>query len=434
MFGLNKEKKDKLSTSSYKGVRDFFPEDCFIQDYIFNTWKQVAESWGYSHYNASILEPLELYKAKTSEEIVNEQIYNFIDRGEREVALRPEMTPTVARMIAQKQNEIPMPARWYSIPNVFRYEKPQRGRLREHWQLNVDIFGSNSVFADAEIINIASDIMKKFGAKTEDFEIRINSRSIMNEVYERLGIDPETSKVVSRIIDKKDKISSDLFREALEKEVKEKADQLISIIDSKEGVFELLGNTESANRLNEVLNILDKQGVTNIVFSPSLTRGFDYYTDIIFEVFDTNPENSRSLFGGGRYDNLLEMFGTHKIAAIGFGMGDVTIRDFLETHNLLPKYSSSTHVSIVVVNDTPLQDVYKLAEEIRNQGINIAIDISGRKMGDQISLSEKRNIKLILPVGTQELNSNNFVLRRLSDRVEKNASRSELAEAVRELL
>ena len=168
--------KKKLSLEPYKGTRDFYPEDQFVQNYIFGVWRKVAESYGYLEYGASILEETDLYRAKTGEEIVNEQTYSFTDRGGRDVTIRPEMTPTVARMVAQKRKELSFPLRWYSIPNLFRYERPQRGRLREHWQLNCDMFGVDSIDADVEIISLAYDIMKAFGAKDENFEIRINDR------------------------------------------------------------------------------------------------------------------------------------------------------------------------------------------------------------------------------------------------------------------
>ncbi len=433
MFGIN-EKNKKLSTESYKGVRDFYPEDLALQNYIFDVWEKVAESWGYSEYSASILEPAELYKSKTSDEIVNNQTYTFNDRGNREVTLRPEMTPTVARMIAGKLNEIPMPARWYSIPNIFRYEKPQKGRLREHWQLNVDLFGSDSPYADAEIISVASDIMKKFGAKPEDFEIAVNSRALMNAFYKELGIPEEKSKIITRIIDKKDKIPEDVFREAMEKELGETGAKFLSILDAKDGIFEMLNATPEVKRLSEVITILERIGVANMRFSSSLTRGFDYYTGIVFEIFDTNKENPRSLLGGGRYDNLLNAFSNKKVPALGFGMGDVTIRDFLEIHKLTPQLSSTTQVWIAVVPETDLDEVYKLAEELRQKEVKVGIDIGGRKLGDQIAGAEKRGIPIILPIGRNELQSGNFIIRRLADRVEKSVARDHLADEIKKIL
>ena len=208
--------KPKLSLEPYKGTRDFYPKDQFIQNYIFSVWKKVCESYGYLEYNASILEETELYKSKSGDEIVNEQTYSFIDRGNRNVTIRPEMTPTVARMVAQKRKELTFPIRWFSIPNLFRYERPQRGRLREHWQLNADMFGVDSVEADVEIISLAYDIMKGFGAKDEDFEIRINNRHVISAGLREKLPDPERQRAYMRLLDRKDKMTPEAYGQMIE--------------------------------------------------------------------------------------------------------------------------------------------------------------------------------------------------------------------------
>ena len=201
------ETKDKkMSLEPYKGTRDFYPEDQFIQNYIFTVWRKVAESYGYLEYNSSILEETDLYRAKSGEEIVNDQTYSFTDRGGSDVTIRPEMTPTVARMVAQKRKELTFPLRWYSIPDLFRYERPQRGRLREHWQLNCDIFGVDSIHADVEIISLAYDIMKAFGAKDENFIIKLNNRRALSKTFAELGLNEDNQKTFRRLLDKKDKI------------------------------------------------------------------------------------------------------------------------------------------------------------------------------------------------------------------------------------
>ena len=229
----------KLSTDPYKGVRDFYPEDKFVQNYIFSVWKKIPELFGYEEYDASILEPSEIYREKSGDEIVNEQTFTFTDRGGREVTLRPEMTPTLARMVAARKRDLGFPLRWYSIPNLFRYEATQRGRLREHWQLNVDIFGISNISADIEIIILANKIMEVFGAKQSDYEIRLNTSS------------------------------------------------------------------EDEAPLNNVISELNKSGIMNARVDRTLARGQAYYTGVVFEFFDTDPKNPRSLLGGGRYDNLL---------------------------------------------------------------------------------------------------------------------------------
>ena len=289
----------KIDTASYKGVRDFYPEDMVAQNYIFGVWRKVAEEFKYQEYSASILEYAELYRSKGSEEIVNEQMYLFKDKGDREVALRPEMTPSLARMIAARRKGLKLPLRWYSIPNCFRYERPQRGRRREHWQLNCDIMGISGIEAEVEIITLAYRIMKAFGAQDADFSIRISSRKALPE-----GTNMETVRKIDR---------------------GEEVD--IKIEENEE--------------IKTLIKRLKESGINNAEFDPKIARGFDYYTGVVFEVFDTNPENRRALFGGGRYDNLLEMFGVEPLPTVGFGMGDVTIRDFLETHKLPTRKLSS---------------------------------------------------------------------------------------------
>lgn len=424
MFGIG---KNKLSTESYKGVRDFYPEDQDIQNYIFSIMRSVVESWGYVEYGASILEPLDIYKSKTSEEIVNEQIYSFVDRGGREVALRPEMTPTVARMIAGKIQELPSPIRWYSIPNLFRYEKPQRGRLREHWQLNVDLFGVAGPFADAEVINVASDIMSAFGAKAADFQIKISSRSLLDEILTKVNIDDEKKQFVYRLLDKKDKMEQAKFKQSMVALIgEEKAKDLLETLYFGEGVLTMLGGSETAKYLNQTINTLRGRGIKNIVFDPTLTRGFDYYTGMVFEVFDINKENPRSLFGGGRYDDLTNNFVNGSIPASGFGMGDVTTRDFLTTHGLLPKLSPKTDLYICVAPETELEAVYDLARQLREGGVRVAVDISGRKLSDQLKSLDKRKIPFVLTVGPEELKNQKFVIRNTETREEKSGTIEEV--------
>ena len=257
-----------LDTAPYKGVQDFYPEDMEKQNYVFSIWRKVAEQFNYQEYNASLLEPSELYKEKSGEEIVNEQTFQFTDRGGREVVLRPEMTPTLARMVAARRKSLKFPLRWYYYPNLFRNEKPQKGRRREHWQLNVDILGVAGIEAEIEIITLADSVVQAFGAKREDYEIRLNTMAPTKE------------------------------------------------------------------DLEQVMSKLREAGITNLKVDETLKRGQAYYTGVVFEFFDSNPENPRSILGGGRYDNLMVLFDAEQLPAVGFGAGDVTIKDFLETHSL----------------------------------------------------------------------------------------------------
>lgn len=424
----------KISTESYKGVRDFYPQDQAVQDYIFGVMSHVARSWGYDEYSASVLEPLQLYKAKSSEEIVKEQIYSFTDRGGREVALRPEMTPTLARMVAAKIQELPSPIRWYSIPNLFRYEKPQRGRLREHWQLNVDLFGVPGLLAEVEVISMAFDIMRKFGAKEKDFQIRISNRSLLDDVFKKIDIKEDKRQFVYRLIDKKEKMSENEFRKDLIALIgEEKAKELLSILYLGEGLLVSMNESSAAKDLNKTIDILRGRGVSNLIFMPTLTRGFDYYTGTVFEVFDTDKENPRSLFGGGRYDNLVGQFVGQSVPAFGFGMGDVTVQDFLETHKLLPEIGSTTGLYICIAPQTDMEEVYKLAGILRESGINVAVDISDKKLADQLKSLDKRNIPYVMTVGSEELNNKNFTLRNTKTREEKSGNLDEIVKLLKNI-
>ena len=407
----NSDKK-KLSTEPYKGVRDFYPEDMFLQNYILETMRTAVESFGFSEYSASILEPAELYEAKSGEEIVHEQTYTFTDRGDRRVTLRPEMTPSVARLVAARKRDLAFPLRWYSIPNVFRYERPQRGRLREHFQLNCDIFGVPNIEADIEIISLASAIMRAFGAEDTEFEIRMSNRRTLKEIFNKYNLTEEETIRAYKLLDKKDKI--DDFDEQMQKLLGKK----LSLSDAPDN--------ESAL----VIEKLTERGISNIRFDPSIVRGFDYYTGIVFEVFDRSPENNRSLFGGGRYDNLLKIFDVDDIPAIGFGMGDVTLQDFLKTHALLPHYVPTTDLYIATQSTEFIEYGEALAEKLRVEGINVAVNLLDKKLSDQIKTAGKQSIPFFLVVGENEITTKMYSVKNLNTGKEYSAAESHIAEII----
>ncbi|MDB5237791.1 MAG: hisS [Candidatus Kaiserbacteria bacterium] len=401
---IDQSQRARLSTDPYKGVRDFYPEDQFIQRYLFEHMERVCELFGYEEYNASVLEPAELYRSKTSAEIVNDQTYTFTDRGDREVTLRPEMTPTFARMVAARSREIPLPARWYTIANVFRYERPQKGRLREHWQLNADIVGVAGIEADAEIIAMAHAIMRSMGAEERDFEIRVSDRRILDAMYDSAGIDIDTRSDVTRLLDRRAKLEDFDTQLAAVVGGTEKAQALISEIE----------RTTSTAYLEELRVALEHMGVTNMIVDTKITRGFDYYTGMVFEVFDTSPENRRSLFGGGRYDNLLTLFGGDSIPAVGFGMGDVTARDFLEAHNLLPAYAPASELMICIVEPEATSHATRLAQDLRREDVTVAVNYSGKRLGDQIRQAEKMKVPFVIAVGAKERDSGRYTIKNLA--------------------
>lgn len=424
---------NKLGTESYKGVRDFYPENQAVQNHIFSIWKKTVEKFGYQEYNASILESADLYRVKSGEEIVNEQTYTFKDRGDREVTLRPEMTPTVARMVAAKKRELAFPLRWYSIPNLFRYEQPQRGRLREHWQLNVDIFGVESIYAEVEIMQIAYEIMKGYGLKDADFELRINSRKIMNYIMnDVLSLSEENATKLSKLIDKKNKLNAEQFKGVAEEIVLDKAQVFFALMNSKnfEEFVTHLPQTkeehEGVKEVREVMAALEQLGITNVVFDQSIMRGFDYYTGVVFEVFDTNPVNRRSVFGGGRYDDLLSIFGNEKVPAVGFGAGDVIARDILETYNLLPADTNKLDLYICPTERTFVPFANDVAQELRTKGKTVAVDYTEKKVGDKLKTADKNGAKYVIVIGQDELDSGQFKVRNMKTREESSDERGNL--------
>lgn len=411
-----------LTTDAYKGVRDFYPEDMAVQRYLFETWSKTAERFGFERYDASILEPAELYKSKgaANEEIVNDQTYTFIDRGGREVTLRPEMTPTAARMVAKRRRELSFPLRWYAIPNLFRYERPQRGRLREHWQFNCDLFGGDLLTADVEMIMLAAQTLLDFGATPDMFTIRVNHKQALTHALERLCREadftatPAHIQQLISIADKKHKLNREKITEEIDAVVGTKAGESIATF-----LYQESAATEPEyenSEIHAVLTSLQTLGITNIVLDHSLARGFDYYTGTIFEIYDNAAENNRSLIGGGRYDNLTELFGGEPLSGIGFGMGDVTMRDFLDTHELVPEAIKSTAPHVMVIPLTEAQNLVatNIAQHIRHAGFSVATDTGSKKVGEKISKASERGTKFITVIGEDEVASATITLKNLT--------------------
>lgn len=429
-----------LSTQPYKGARDFYPPQKRLQKWIFATWREVVESYGYEEYDAPLLESIDLYTAKTSEEIVTEQSYVFEDRGGRTVTIRPEMTPSVSRMVAGQRQELAYPLRLYSIPNLWRYERAQRGRYREHWQLNVDLFGIAGVQADFEMLQIAHAIMQKFGAKDDMYHIKVNSRKLTNHVmHDVLGLTETQAESLIRLIDRMHKIEKSEFVSKLdalltptqrENELASQIQEYLSVTSLDNLPKELHGH-DSVNELQTLFNYSKKAGIKNIVFDVSLMRGFDYYTDIVFEVFDVNPENNRSMFGGGRYDGLVGMFGVEPVPTVGFGMGEATMINFLEAHHLTPKLRPETDVYVAIIGDV-FEQAQPVVADLRGMGVNVAIDTTGRKIDKQIKSAAKKGIRYVLFVGESELESNRFTLKDIIDGQEESYSLERLVSVIKD--
>jgi len=432
-----------LSTKPYKGSRDFYPEEMRQRQWMFGILRKTAESFGFEPYDAPVIEPIDIYLAKTSEEIVNTQIYSFLDRGDRKVAIRPEMTPTVSRMVAAKIRELPKAIKWYSIPNLWRYEKPGKGRLREHWQLNCDIFAAQDEFlADLEILQMSVSLLKNFNASEKMFKVQINHRGILNHVFgEILNIPAKNQAAVARIMDKKAKITSEAFKSSL-LELGLIESQINDIYNFLDGGFSYLENHDTASKnegflyLKKIIMALNAIGLSNFVeYDPGIVRGFNYYTGMVFEVFDLHPENNRSLFGGGRYDNLVGSFVKESANAVGFGMGDVTLKEFLASHNLLEQTKSKTQIFIVSFdNENTKIKNFILVQKLRQQGFNVELSLSTQKLGKQLQDAEKKGALVAIIQGEDEINNNTFLVKNIQDRSQEEISQEKLMHYLRDLI
>ena len=402
-----------LSKSPYRGTRDFFPKEMRIRNYIFQKMAEVSESYAYEPYDGPLLEEVDLYRAKSGDELINEQVYSCVDRGEREVAIRPEMTPSLARMVAQIHREVPKPIRLYAIPNLMRYEKPQRGRLREFYQYNADIFGAGQ-YGEVEIIQVVISLLKSFGATNEHFEVLVNDRRFVDLVFEGLiGLEPALNKKLYKLVDAKNKMAPEKFsaevraitgdeNKAL---VFEEFVQLKDIEDVKAFVIKFSSDHEKVAPLISIFEKFSAQGLSQYVkFDPSIVRGLDYYTGIVFEVFDKHPENRRAIAGGGSYANLLQIFNEPQLEGMGVGLGEVPLTDFLVTHKLMPDFSK-TELDYLVSYFTMdgEKTAMDIANRLREKNKKVELFFGEAKPKKIFNYSDKKNFKYIVFVTETEI-------------------------------
>ena len=432
-----------LTKRPYRGCRDFFPAEMRCRDYLFEKMKNVVSRYGLEPYDGPLLEEVELYKAKSGQELIDDQIYSFEDRGKRLVAIRPEMTPTFARMVAQVYRELPKPIRWYSIPNLMRYEKPQRGRLREHWQLNADIFGAPENLGEIEILSLVVSLLKEFGADKNMFSILINDRRVVDAIFTQLlKLNHDESYKLYKVIDKSKKVSA----EALDKMISE------IITDSKlqsyfkdylslntfDGVLEFLSKHQLEDAAAPFLSLLEKikkqPCFEYLVYDPTIVRGLDYYTGVVFEIFDKHPDNRRAIAGGGAYANLLQIFNEQPMAGIGFGLGDVTLRDFLETHKLLPDFTyGKSDLMICYFEDACEDTCIELAENLRSQQLKVELNLGAIKFKKAFSIAEKKGHQFIALMGSNEKDNEEIQIKNLTTRTAENFKLNDIA-AIKEFI
>ncbi len=424
--------------SSYQtlpGFRDFYPEDLAVRRFIFDRWREVAGRYGFQEYDGPPLEPLELYTDKSGPEIVK-QLYAFTDKGNREVALRPEMTPTLARMVGAHAGGMRKPIRWFSLPQLFRYERQQRGRLREHFQLNLDIIGEAGVAADAELLAAAIDVLRAFDLTDQDFVARVSDRGLLGALFLHEGVPESRLEVVFNIVDKLERES----REELERRLREEAELEPAVVGRVLDVFEerdwesirsrYAGTEAVAPRIEALEGLfsrMDAMGMARFVrFDLSVVRGLAYYTGIVWELFDARGE-LRAIAGGGRYDTLLERLSGTDLPALGFGMGDVVLRELLIDRALIPEVEEVPDYYLVAVTPDQQPTLLSVAQRLRADGNRVEYALRDQSVGKQFKNAAAVGARRTLVLGPDEVAAGEAVVREMSSGEESRLSLDGLA-------
>ena len=389
------------------GFRDFYPEDLSLRNHIFATWRSVAARYGFEEYDGPPLEALEMYTKKSGDEIV-QQLYTFRDKGDREVALRPEMTPTLARMVAARVQALKKPIRWFSIPQLFRYERQQRGRLREHFQLNMDIIGEAGFLADAELMAAAVDIMRTFGLGSQDVQLRVSDRRVIKALLVGRGVSDSQLPVAFAVIDRSERVPKNVLEEMLKEAGFGKRESgAVFEIAALRGTEAIQAAGEAAEPLSQAVQALHAMGLGDFVsIDLTIVRGLAYYTGIVFELFDAQ-KTLRAIAGGGRYDGLLDQ------PALGFGMGDVVLGELLKERGVGPKASSELGAFLIAVGGDDLTTMLQLAHALRERGISVEYGLRHAGVRKQLELASARGAARAVIVGPEERAQGNVVVRDL---------------------
>jgi histidyl-tRNA synthetase len=394
------------SDLSVRGMRDYYPDVYSRLGHIINVWRKTALCYGFEEFDGPVIESLELYRIKSGEEIIR-QLYCFTDKGGRELALRPELTPTLARMVAKIQNELPKPIKWFSIPRCMRYEKPQKGRLREFFQFNVDIIGEEEGLGDVEVISVAIDSLVSLGLTERDFVVKINNREFVSGYFKEMGIDEEKAFRLYKIIDNARKTDESATRKAIDElSVNKSQKQAIDDYLSIKGIQDLKAlrySNEGKESLLNMFSLLEAAGLEDFCsFDVAVIRGLDYYTGTVYEIYDRS-ERMRAICGGGRYNHLLKEFGGIEIPACGFGMGDVVLGEVLAERGLFPAYTRKIDYFLVRITEEELRPLLKTAHSLRRRGYNVEYTYRPLAVKKQIARASKLGAKRVLIFGSDEL-------------------------------
>ncbi len=416
------------------GFRDFFPEDFALRAHIFDAMRRVARRYAFEEYDGPPLESLELYTGKSGDEIAG-QLYGFTDKGGREVALRPDMTPTLARMVAERANGLRKPIRWFSIPQLFRYERQQRGRLREHFQLNCDLIGEPGPLGDAEIIALSIDVMRALGLTAADVRVRLSDRRLLAVLLEEIGIGAARQTLAFHALDKLGRSEyatrkRALFDDGASEEAIARLEALQSIRTWADLESSYPAAAGAGEPLHRAMNALEAMGLGEFVdLDLTIVRGLAYYTGTVFELFDAQ-RSLRAICGGGRYDDLLERVGGVNLPALGFGMGDVVLGELLKERGLVPAPAPSAEVFVIAATSDDRPTVLRLVHELRGRDIRVEYALSDLKIGKQLELASARHARYAVVLGPVERARGAAVLKDLETRGQRDVPLAGLAEAV----
>jgi histidyl-tRNA synthetase len=426
-----------------QGFRDFYPDELARRNYLFRVWRDVARRYGFQEYDGPPLESLELYTRKSGEEIVG-QLYNFKDKGDRDVALRPEMTPTLARMMATRSSALPKPIKWFSIPQLFRYERKQRGRLREHFQLNVDIMGAPEVEADVELLAVGLDIQRALGLTERDVVARVNDRRITAGALKILEVSEEQIPAVYTAIDKFTKVPPDTFRALLNDTgvPSTHIDELAALCSGGISFSEWFGNRleregfeeprGALEDLEKYLMQLEEQGFGDFVeVDPSIVRGLAYYTGIVFELYDRRGE-LRAVCGGGRYDDLIASLGGPNVPAVGFGMGDVVLSELIQDRKLWPESPRRIDASVIPVGREMATAAREVTTRLRQAGIAAETPYTPAGVGKDLKAANQAQANYAVIIGPDEWPSGEVNLKDLHSGIQKRLDLEKAIETIRE--
>jgi len=399
---------NKANLQPLKGFRDFYPEQMRFRNFLFGKMRKTSKLFGYEEYEGPTLEPIEIYTAKSDEELIKNQTFVLKDKNDKSLAMRPELTPTLARMVAAKQNELIFPLRWFSIGPRWRYEQPQKGRYREFWQWDIDLIGETSLKADAEIIAVACNFLKNLGLTPKEVVIKINNRRFLQEKLKAIKISSNKINPVYKAIDKKDKMTANDWENYLREIVgnEKQAKDLKSILEEK-----VFGNFQE---LSELFALLKKFGVEEYIeFDPTIVRGLDYYTGTVFEVRDKEGE-FRTIIGGGRYDNLVGLFGDKKIPGVGFAAGDATLEEVLKKFSKMPKIENNNKILVTVFNESLFNDSLTVSQKLKEKKISNELYLNPDKLNKQIKYADKKGIKYVIILGPDEVKDKKVTIKDLT--------------------